>query len=73
MQGVWLSPRVLNLLLQYLQTAVSLSKTWKVIKPFCQGLLESVVFPLLCCTDEDLRLWNDDPQEYIRKVPFSPF
>ena len=25
-----------------------------------------VVFPLLCHTDDDEELWNEDPYEYIR-------
>ena len=26
-----------------------------------------VVFPLLCWNEEDEALWNDDPQEFVRK------
>ena len=32
----------------------------------------SVVFPMLCFDDEDAELWEDDPQEYIRKVRHTP-
>jgi hypothetical protein len=61
-------PRVVNLALQYLTTAVGLSYTWKTLKPHTNSLLSSVVFPLCCFNDEDEELWRDDPQEYIRKV-----
>ena len=33
MQGEYLSPRVVNLTLQYLTHAVTLSHTWKAVKP----------------------------------------
>lgn len=66
-QGAYLSPRVVNLLLQYAGQAVSYSHTWKLLKPHAQQILHSVVFPLLCFTDDDEELWRDDPHEYIRK------
>ncbi|VDK58004.1 unnamed protein product [Gongylonema pulchrum] len=34
--GSYVSPRVLHSLLQYIDTAVSQSRTWKIIKPHCQ-------------------------------------
>ena len=30
--------------------------------------MRSVVFPMLCFSDEDEELWRNDPHEYIRKV-----
>lgn len=63
-----MAPRVTNLALQYITTGVSLSSSWKVMKPHMGSLLASVVFPLCCFDDEDEELWEDDPQEYIRKV-----
>ena len=29
-------------------------------------LVQEVIFPLLCFSQEDQELWNDDPLEYIR-------
>ena len=63
-----MAPRVTNLALQYVTTGVALSSSWKVMKPHMSSLLASVVFPLCCFDDEDEELWDDDPQEYIRKV-----
>ena len=54
--------------MQYLTTAVSLGATWKALKPHMPQLLAAVVLPLCCFNDEDEELWQDDPQEYIRKV-----
>lgn len=68
MQGRYLTPRVINLAMQYLTTAVSLGATWKALKPHVPQLLAAVVFPLCCFNDEDAELWAEDPQEYIRKA-----
>lgn len=31
-----------------------------------QSLIQDVIFPLMCHSDEDDDLWNNDPHEYIR-------
>lgn len=41
--------------------------TWKILKPHISQIMEKVIFRLLCYTDEDDELWNDDPEEYVRK------
>jgi hypothetical protein len=33
---------------------------------YFQTLIQEVLFPLMCHSDEDDELWNTDPQEYIR-------
>ncbi len=66
--GTWLSPRVINLALQFLTQAVEVKETYGLIKPHVEPLLYGVVFPLLCYDDEDDDTWHNDPQEYIRKV-----
>ena len=33
---------------------------------FSQGIIQDVVFPLMCYTDSDDELWQEDPYEYIR-------
>lgn len=72
-QGKWLSPRVINLALQYLTVAVKAARTWKVLQPHVPQLMARVLFPLMCFDDADAELWEDDPQEYIRKVrAFAP-
>ena len=68
LQGEWLSPRVINLSLQYLTHGLTLSATWKSMKPHISALLTRCVLPLMCFNDEDDELWREDPQEYIRKV-----
>ncbi len=69
-QGQWLSPRVVNLTLQYLTVGIKQARTWKLLAPHVPALMQRVLFPLMCFGDEDAELWDDDPQEYIRKVCF---
>ena len=38
-QGSYLSPRVINLLLQYVTQAVAYSHTWKALKPHAEQIL----------------------------------
>eukprot|EP00873_Tetraselmis_striata_P029005 jgi/Tetstr1/449269/TSEL_036472.t1 len=66
-QGQWLPPRVVNLLLQFMSYSVSRADTYKLIKPHMNMMLINIVFPILCFDDEDAELWENDPQEYIRK------
>ncbi|MCP9263055.1 Importin-7 [Dirofilaria immitis] len=64
--GNYVSSRVLHSLLQYIDTAISQSRTWKIIKPHCQEIVRSVLFPLLKYSDEDEELWNNSPEEFVR-------
>ncbi|XP_055947486.1 importin-7-like [Argiope bruennichi] len=65
-QKVFVSPRVLQLALNYINEAVSHSFSWKLLKPHMLTIVQDVVFPLMCSTDKDEELWTTDPHEYIR-------
>lgn len=43
------------------------AKTWKVVKPLFNDVLARALFPVLCHSEEDQELWEDDQQEYIRE------
>ncbi|GMT32337.1 hypothetical protein PFISCL1PPCAC_23634, partial [Pristionchus fissidentatus] len=64
--GAFVSNRVVHLALSFLTTGVSHSHVWKVIKPHFLSLSEHVIFPLLCHTEDDEAMWEDDVEEYIR-------
>lgn len=36
------------------------------MKAYSGTMLSDVIFPLMCHSDADEQLWNDDPVEYIR-------
>ncbi|XP_015795656.1 importin-7 [Tetranychus urticae] len=62
----YVDSRVLQLTLVYLSTAVNHAVTWKLIKPHTMLIVQNILFPLMCYTDEDDELWTTDPHEYIR-------
>lgn len=64
---LWLSRAVLNLTLTFLEECIKPKSTWDLLKPHTESLLEHLVFPVLCQTDEDLELFEDEPQEYLHR------
>lgn len=62
----YVSPRVMQQALNYLNTAVLHSMTWKMLKNDMMAVVEKIIFPLQCHSDEDEELWHADPREYIR-------
>ncbi|XP_063698998.1 importin-7 [Culicoides brevitarsis] len=64
--NVYISPRVMTGLLNYLKTAVSHAFTWKLLKQHVITLIQHVIFPLMCYSEADEELWEADPVEYIR-------
>lgn len=60
--------RVLAQLVNYIDHAVSVSQTYKIIKDHLKPMLLNIVFPLLCFNDADAQLLQEDPEEYVRKV-----
>lgn len=64
--GQYVSPRVMQQALNYLNTAVLHSMTWKMLKNDMMTVVEKIIFPLMCHSDEDEEMWAADPCEYIR-------
>ncbi|XP_015259779.1 PREDICTED: importin-8-like [Cyprinodon variegatus] len=65
-RGLYVTPRVLQQCLTYLNQGLSHSLTWKQMKPHMKTISQEVIFPLMCYREEDERLWQEDPYEYIR-------
>ncbi|KHN13833.1 Putative importin-7 like [Glycine soja] len=75
--GGYLPDRVINLILQYLsnrpRNKVSVvCKVRAYVKRDYELLsalfaIAKVVFPLMCFNDNDQKLWDEDPHEYVRK------
>ncbi|CAG9461067.1 unnamed protein product [Pedinophyceae sp. YPF-701] len=66
-QGAYISPRCTNLTLVFLTKCLSRGNAFAVMKPHIEALVLQVAFPLLAFNDSDAVLWEEDPQEYIRK------
>ncbi|XP_055706961.1 importin-7 isoform X2 [Phlebotomus papatasi] len=69
---IYVSPRVLTDILNYLKQASEQVYSWKLIKPHMVVLIQDVIFPIMSYTDADQELWETDPYEYIR-VKFDVF
>ena len=67
-QGKFVASRVLNRAIQYASGAIPPAYTWKRMRPAVPDLLRTAIFPLTCFDEEDARLWEEDPHEYIRKA-----
>lgn len=65
--GEYLPDRVINLVLQYLNCSISRSSMYQLLQPQMDIVLFEIIFPLMCFNDNDQRLWNEDPHEYVRK------
>ncbi|KAL9955530.1 hypothetical protein ACROYT_G036866 [Oculina patagonica] len=63
---VFVAPRVLQQTINYLKNGISNSLHWKIMRPHIQAVIQEVVFPLMCYTEEDDELWQEDPYEFIR-------
>ncbi|KAL8100671.1 importin beta-like SAD2 [Apium graveolens] len=65
--GGYLPDRVTNLILQYLSNSVSKTNMYNLLQSRLDTLLFEIIFPLMCFNDEDQKLWDEDPHEYVRK------
>ncbi|KAK4483373.1 hypothetical protein RD792_010559 [Penstemon davidsonii] len=65
--GGYLPDRVINLILQYISNSISKSNMYSQLQPRLDVILFEIIFPLMCFNDNDQRLWEEDPHEYVRK------
>ncbi|XP_042481836.1 importin beta-like SAD2 [Macadamia integrifolia] len=65
--GGYLPDRVTNLILQYLSSSISKNSMYQLLQPRLDVLLFEIIFPLMCFNDNDQKLWDEDPHEYVRK------
>ncbi|KAL2506315.1 Importin beta-like SAD2 [Abeliophyllum distichum] len=56
--GGYMPDRVVHLILQYLSNSCNLR---------LNVVLFEIMFPLMCFNDNDKKLWDEDPHEYVRK------
>lgn len=65
--GEYLPDRVINLVLQYLSSSISRNTMYHLLQPQLDVILFEIIFPLMCFNDNDQKLWDEDPHEYVRK------
>ncbi|CAH1416757.1 unnamed protein product [Lactuca virosa] len=65
--GGYLPERVTYLILQYLSNSISKAATYNLLQARLDVVLFEIIFPLMCFNDNDQKLWEEDPHEYVRK------
>lgn len=64
---IWLGNASLYNILAFFEECIPLKTTWVILKPHIDVIVTHVVFPLLCTSDNDLEIFESDPEEYIHK------
>jgi hypothetical protein len=64
--GVYVAPRVLQQAIIFIEYAVIPPFTWKFLKPHMLVIIQEILYPLMCHSDEDDELFENDPIEYIK-------
>lgn len=68
---IWLSKPCLSNTLSFLDECVKPKTMWAHLKPHMPVLIEHLLFPVLCQSDDDLQQFEDEPAEYLhRKLNF---
>ena len=68
---IWLSKPCLSHTLAFMDECVKPKAMWDHLKPHMPILIEHLVFPVLCQTEEDLAQFEEEPAEYLhRKLNF---
>ena len=68
---LWLSKPALSFTLAFMDECVKPKTMWDHLKPHMPILIEHLIFPVLCQTDDDIAQFDEEPAEYLhRKLNF---
>lgn len=65
--GKFCTDRVVHLCLSFVELAVQLAPTYKLMKPHLEFILYKVCFPTMCLTADDIDLFENDPHEFVHR------
>ncbi|KAJ3147521.1 hypothetical protein HDU89_005344 [Geranomyces variabilis] len=66
--GTWVSDRVKQHIADYLRACIKPKITWSIIKPHLEAIVLHFIFPLLCISQTEQELWEEDPLEFVRRT-----
>lgn len=67
----WLSKPALSFTLAFMDECVKPKTMWDCLRPHMPVLIEHLLFPVLCQSEEDLEQFDEEPAEYLhRKLNF---
>lgn len=65
-QQQWVSRPVVRHLLTFFTECLKPKSMWLLLRPHMQQIIETLVYPRLCFSDEDEELWETDPVDFVR-------
>jgi hypothetical protein len=65
--GHFCTDRVVYLCLTYVDLAINLAPTYKMLKPHMEFLLYKVCFPTMCLTQDDVDSFENEPHEFVHR------
>jgi len=66
-RGMFCPDRVVHFALGFVDLAIELAPTYKLLKPGLNFLMYNVCFPTICLNAEDLNVFMNDPHEFIQR------
>ncbi|KAI5286682.1 hypothetical protein KEM54_006599, partial [Ascosphaera aggregata] len=63
----WLSKPALSHSIAFFEECIKPKVTWEHLRPHMDNLVSHLIFPILCQSDEDIELFEDDPAEYLHR------
>ncbi|KAJ3159832.1 hypothetical protein HDU86_001484 [Geranomyces michiganensis] len=66
--GAWMSGRVKQHIADYLRACIKPKITWSIIKPHLDAIVLHFIFPLVCISQQEQELWEEDPLEFVRRT-----
>ena len=65
--GQFCTDRVVYLCLTYVDLAINLAPTYKLLKPHMEFLLYKVCFPTICLNQDDIDSFENEPHEFVHR------
>jgi hypothetical protein len=56
-----------SLIVWFLSCSVTKNSMYQLMQPQIDIIIFEIIFPLMCFVDNDQKLWDEDPHEYVRK------
>lgn len=66
-KSLWLSQPALSYTISFLEECIKPKATWEHLKPHMDTLIAHLIFPILCQSDEDIDMFETEPQEYLHR------
>ncbi|TKA51096.1 hypothetical protein B0A53_05882 [Rhodotorula sp. CCFEE 5036] len=66
-RGEWFSKKGKYHILCFFEECINPKSMFALLKPHLSTLIEHFIFPLVCLTEDEIEMFNEDPAEYARQ------